>query len=62
VPLAREGLVALGGQGLLPAPQQALPKAEFAGDLSEALALGGDPPDRLDLELAGEITSLLRHR
>src|SRR3954454_1110988 len=60
--LARERLLALGGHGGLPPPHQALAEAEFAGDLGEALALGGDPPGRLDLELAGEIAPLLRHR
>ena len=61
VALAGESLLALGGQGHFPASQEAFAQAEFASDLGEALALGSNPADRLGLEFAGGVASLLGH-
>ncbi len=61
VPLAGERLIPLGGQGPLPIPQQALAQVEFAGDLGEALAPFGHPPDGLGLELGSECPSTRCH-
>jgi hypothetical protein len=62
VAVTGEGPVALGREGLLPAPQEALAEVAVAGDLGDAPALLGDEPDGLDLELMCERPSLLRHR
>ena len=59
IALAGEGLLDLGSQGHLPAPQEAFAQAEFASDLGEALARARDPADRLGLELGGVVASLL---
>jgi len=62
VALAGEGPLAFGGEGLLPAPQQAVAEVEVACDLGDAAALLGDELDGLDLELGCERSSRLRHR
>jgi hypothetical protein len=57
VAVAREGLVALGIEVVLPLAEQALGDAEVGGGLGEAASLLGDELDGFDLELAGERAS-----